>query len=139
MANAKVGGLKRALFVAFLLADEVVVILAVVWVLNFLGIHLSWELYLVLFVVLGGFSLLLYRLFGPIARKPVLGAEGMIDAEGEVFADLVPQGLVRIKGEIWKAESTTSETIPRNEKVVVVRVEGLTLMVERARKTGGIA
>jgi membrane-bound serine protease (ClpP class) len=69
-------------------------------------------------------------------RKPVAtGAEGMIGLEGVAVEDLNLSGLVRVRGELWKA--VADRPVKAGERVRVRRVEGLSLEVERAEEGEG--
>lgn len=62
-------------------------------------------------------------------RKTKTGIEGLIGEKGEAITDINPEGKILIQGEIWNAYS--KEPIKKGEKVKVVKVEGLTLKVEK--------
>ena len=62
--------------------------------------------------------------------KPVTGAGSMIGKAGISVNDLDPGGMVRIQGEMWKAQAV-SGTIAAGEDVVVKEIRDLTLYVER--------
>ncbi|ASJ09565.1 nodulation protein NfeD [Thermococcus siculi] len=64
-------------------------------------------------------------------RKPEAGKEELVGEVGKVMEDLDPEGVVKLHGELWKAESRSGERIPVGEKVKVVKVDGLTLIVEK--------
>ena len=53
----------------------------------------------------------------------------MVGKIGVVESDLKPRGKVKFGAEIWWAKSIDGTEIPKNTKVVVLRVEGLTLYV----------
>ena len=61
--------------------------------------------------------------------QPTTGSEGLIGLTCKAYSDIDPTGTVKIKGEIWSAEST--EKIKKGEKVEVVDRRGLTLIVRR--------
>ncbi|NYT00981.1 MAG: nodulation protein NfeD [Methanocellales archaeon] len=61
--------------------------------------------------------------------KPTTGSEGLIGLKCEAYSKIDPTGIVKIKGEIWRAEST--EEIRKGEKVEVVDRRGLTLIVRK--------
>jgi len=64
-------------------------------------------------------------------RRPVfVGAESMIGALGEVREPIAPEGLVFVKGALWKATSTSP--IPAGAAVKVVGRNGLNLQVAQA-------
>lgn len=62
--------------------------------------------------------------------KPKTGPEALIGLQAEVIKTLDPSGQVKIKGEIWSAESLDRKTIPKNKKVEIVKIEGNTLYVK---------
>lgn len=57
------------------------------------------------------------------------GPETMVGQTARVIDDLVPEGRVRLYGEIWRARS--SEPVSEGESVRITAVDGLTLDVER--------
>ena len=61
--------------------------------------------------------------------KATTGIEGIVGQRGRVLSDLDPTGQVRVKGQIWKATSTSPAVA--GEDVVVESVEGLELKVAR--------
>ena len=64
-------------------------------------------------------------------RKAVSGSEGMVGSFGEVRVDILEgrDGRVFVHGEIWKA--VAQENLTAGEKIVVTKVNGLTLTVKR--------
>ncbi len=95
-------------------------------------LELSWSviisvvaLSLIFFTFVIGFGVRTLR------QKPVSGVEGMIGEIGETLGAVSSQGRVRIHGEIWNAR-TSGDRLPSGVRVRVVRVESLTLVVERA-------
>jgi membrane protein implicated in regulation of membrane protease activity len=63
-------------------------------------------------------------------RKPAIGAEALVRAEGIAVTDCRPHGRVRVAGEVWRA--TCTEGADAGDEVVVERVGGdLTLLVSR--------
>jgi membrane-bound serine protease (ClpP class) len=63
-------------------------------------------------------------------RKPTTGVEGLINETAEVITDLNPNGLIKIHGEIWNAESSEG-TVQKGTKVIIVSVSDLKLMVKK--------
>lgn len=60
------------------------------------------------------------------------GLQTLIGKTGTALNDLAPRGLVQLAGEEWSAELVGgAETAPKGSRVVVVKVEGLRLMVEK--------
>ncbi len=64
--------------------------------------------------------------------KTATGKEELIGAQGVAIAPLTAgtEGMIRVHGELWRAES--SEPVQEGETVKVLRVEGLKLYVEPA-------
>ena len=95
-------------------------------------------------IIVTGIILALFFLFGMVAvmkahkKRPETGKEEMIGAVGRVVEDLDPEGMIKVRGELWKAVSKTGETIKADEKVRVVKMNGLTLIVERFEGDGDV-
>ena len=64
-------------------------------------------------------------------NKVVTGQQGLIGAIGEARTDIDPEGKVFVQGELWNAHAPSRVGI--GEHVVVRKVEGLELEVEKAR------
>jgi len=62
-------------------------------------------------------------------NKVVTGEQGMIGAIGEARTDIDPEGKVFVLGELWNAHA--SSRVPMGDPVVVRKVEGLELEVEK--------
>jgi len=62
-------------------------------------------------------------------RRPQTGAEGMIGESGIVERVTRHDYLIKTHGELWRARA--SEKLAIGEKIIVKRIEGLTLDVER--------
>lgn len=62
-------------------------------------------------------------------RRPTTGREGLIGKVGEAKEDLLPEGVVEVQGELWKAEA--SEEVKAGERIQVVGVEGMKLKVRK--------
>ena len=63
--------------------------------------------------------------------KVVTGQQGLVGARGEARTDLDPEGKVWVLGELWNAHAPSRVGI--GEPIVVRKVEGLELEVEKAR------
>ncbi|QDA31499.1 nodulation protein NfeD [Thermococcus indicus] len=93
---------------------------------------------LVMAILLG-----LFFLFGAATvvrahrKKPEAGKEELIGEVGRVVEDIDPEGVIKLHGELWKAESRDGSMIPVGEKAKVVEVRGLTLIVEKVGKAKG--
>jgi membrane protein implicated in regulation of membrane protease activity len=69
-------------------------------------------------------------------RRPAYGPETLVGAMGTVREPLAPIGQVLVDGSLWRARETWGEPdaapIPDGDRVVVERVDGLTLLVRPA-------
>jgi membrane-bound serine protease (ClpP class) len=65
-------------------------------------------------------------------KRVISGKEGLIGEIGRSKTDISPggEGRVRVHGETWDAVSETA--IKKDDKIKVVKVEGLTLFIEKA-------
>jgi membrane protein implicated in regulation of membrane protease activity len=61
-------------------------------------------------------------------RRSVVGAEALVGRRAVVSADCMPEGQVRVAGELWKARCEAGAGA--GDEVVVREVDGLTLLVE---------
>jgi membrane-bound serine protease (ClpP class) len=71
---------------------------------------------------------------GSQRRRVVTGAEAMVGQIGEAATPLAPRGQIRVRGEIWQAQS--ADPVPVGTAVEVVHVRGLTLEVRALRREG---
>lgn len=61
-------------------------------------------------------------------RRPVVtGLEAMVGAHAEVVTDLNPEGLIRLRGELWLAKAP--QPVSRGQRVEVTDAKGATLLV----------
>ncbi len=65
-------------------------------------------------------------------RRATSGAETLIGQTASVVVACLPEGQVRLAGEIWEARS--DEGAEQGETVVVTGRDGLTLLVERSAR-----
>jgi membrane protein implicated in regulation of membrane protease activity len=62
--------------------------------------------------------------------RPRTGPEAMIGMRGVVVSPLRPTGQVRVNGELWEATAAGGADV--GDTIVVRRLDGLNLIVERA-------
>ena len=95
-------------------------------------------LQIIIFLVVSGIALVATR---PFVKKLTAGkkvptnADRYVGRKGMVTATVDNQqgvGLVKIEGSVWSARSVSGEVLPAGEQVVVERIEGVKLMVQRA-------
>jgi membrane-bound serine protease (ClpP class) len=70
-------------------------------------------------------------------RRVQTGVENLVGAVGEVVEPLMPDGQIRVLGELWEAHAQVE--LPRGTPVRVLSVEGLMLEVEATGTASGIA
>ena len=121
------------------LMEETALVVIVFWGLPWLGIHLplwgSIVLLIILMVTWGTYTVITYWMGSRALReKPVLGLPDMVGSKGEVVSPLAPDGLVKIRGELWIAESESGE-VALGGKVIVVGQDRLKLVVREDDQT----
>jgi len=113
------------------LLEEAALVVVVLWGLPQLGIEIPIPGLIVLMVVWGGFAVFTYRMGSrALKRKPVIGLPIMVGSRGKVVRQLAPDGIVRIKSELWEAKSTHGD-IDAGEEIIVVGHDGLKVTVSR--------
>ncbi|MCU1452247.1 MAG: hypothetical protein JWN46_393 [Acidimicrobiales bacterium] len=95
------------------------------------GQSLSW---ITLLVGIVGIGLFMFAGMPAMVRTrfstPTIGREWMIGETGAAVADVAPEGVVRIRGALWRARTNRATPIAAGATVRVVEVEGLLLEVE---------
>ena len=114
------------------LIEEAAIVAIVRWGLPQIDVHIPlWGL-IVLMVAWLVYSVTTYRMGSrALRRKPVAGLADMVGSKATVVSPLAPEGLVRIKGELWVAKSV-GHKIEAGEEVIVVGQDGLKLAVRRS-------
>jgi len=113
------------------LLEETALAVVVLWGLPQLGIEIPLAGLIALMVAWAAFAVFTYRKGSrALKKKPVVGLSDMVGSKGEVVSRLDPEGLVRIKGELWKAESAAGR-VDAGEEVTVVGQERLKLIVRK--------
>ncbi len=114
------------------LLEELALVAVVLWLLPRLGINIPlWGLAL-LMIALGVYSYMTYQLGKKaLDKKPIVSPD--IGNRGKATTPLTPTGYVRLGTELWKASSTDS-SIEAGEEVVVIGMQGVTLLVAPLNK-----
>ena len=124
--------IKDWLIVGLLLLDEVAALVLVLLVLWFFKIRISFEIVIVIALLLGTFAFITHKVIIPsFHKRKVTGSEGMVGLVGEVIEPLAPVGIVRVEGELWKAKVVEDDDIAAGEDVEILRLQKLTLEVKR--------
>ena len=105
------------------------------WALPEFDIYLPVSALIGMMVGWGIFSVSLFILTSRILKKQVpAGLPSMIGTRGRVTSSLSPEGMVRIKGELWAAKSNEGN-LAIGDEVEVVGEDGLKLLVDKVGKT----
>ena len=119
------------------LLEEGALVVIVLWGLPQIEIHIPLAGLIALMIAMGAYDVFAYRMgTKALMRKPVTGLPEMLDSKGKTVIPLDPEGLVKIKGELWAAESVDRK-IDAGKEVIVVGQERLKLLV-RKNSTSGV-
>ena len=111
--------------------EEAALAVGVLWGLPKLGIHIPLWVLIIVMAAWCAYAVITYRMGSrALRRKPVHGLTAILGSEGKVVSPLVPEGMVRIKGELWVAQSAGGR-MDTGEEVTVVRQDGLKLIVRK--------
>jgi len=117
------------------LLEEAALVVIVLWSLPTLGVHIPLPGLFVLMVGWGAYSITVYRIGNrALKRKLVIGLSSLVGSEGQAVTPLAPEGMVKVRGELWAACSVSNE-ITSGETVEVVGQEKLKLLVRCHRTT----
>ncbi|MFC1897261.1 NfeD family protein [Chloroflexota bacterium] len=117
--------------------EETALAVGVLWGLPKLGIHIPLWVLIIVMLAWCTYTITTYRMGSrALRKKPIAGLLNMFDSEGEVVSPLMPEGMVRIKSELWKAKSESGE-MNTGEKITVVGQDRLQLIV-RKRSAGDL-
>ncbi len=111
--------------------EEAALAVGALWGLPKLGIHIPLWVLIIVMLAWGAYAIITYRMGSrALRRKPVHSLMPMIGSEGKVVSPLAPEGMVRIKSELWIAKSASGE-IDAGVEITVVGQDGLKLIVRR--------
>lgn len=111
--------------------EEVAIWVVWRWLLPEFGVNLPLIVLVVAMVAWAAFGTWLFIFTTrALKRQAAVGLPSMVGAVGKVVSRLAPEGLVRIKGELWSATSNEGN-IEVGEDIVVVSEVGLKLFVRR--------
>ncbi len=120
------------------LLEEAALVVIVLWGLPRIGIQLPLPGLIAVMLVWGAYSVFTYRIGSrALKQKPVMSLPDMVGCQGEVVSPLAPEGLVRIRGELWMAKSDSGE-MKVGKEISVVRQDSLKLLVRECSTTDGL-
>ncbi len=110
--------------------EEAVLAAAVLWVLPALGLDMPPWLLALAMPALAAYNVFTYRKgIEALRTEPMPGMTSMVGIKGEVIRSLAPEGIIRVKGELWTARSAAGSLV-EGQRVVVVDQQRLKLVVE---------
>jgi len=114
------------------LLEEVALVAIVLWGLPQIDVHIPLLGLVAMMVALGAYDVFSYRMGSKaLRRRPVPGLPAMVGSRGKVASPLSPEGLVKIKGELWKATSEGG-ALDTGDGITVVGQDGLRLVVRKS-------
>ena len=114
--------------------EEAAIAAVGLWLLPKIDVHIPLFAVILIMLAWAGFAVFSYRMGSrALRKKPEGGLSSMLGMRGEVVKRLDPEGMVRIRGENWKAKSA-GRKIEKGTEVTVVGQKGLKLIVEREGK-----
>ena len=134
MNNRRLTTARLILAIVSTTAEEVAIYSIWRWLLPEFDINLPVPVLIAVMVAWSIFSVSLFIFTTKTLKKQVpVGLPSMIGTKGKVASPLTPEGLVRIKSELWVA-TTDEGDIKKGDNIEVVGEDGLKLVV---RKIGG--
>jgi membrane-bound ClpP family serine protease len=113
------------------LAEEAAIAVVVLWLLPKVDVHLPLFVLVIIMLAWAAYAIIIYRMGSrALKRKLIVGLPGMVGARGKTVSDLAPEGVVRIKGELWESKAE-GRRINAGVWVTVVGQERLKLIVRR--------
>ena len=113
------------------LLEETAIAVIVLFGLPRLGIYIPLPGLIAVMVLWLVYSVVTYRAGSrALSRKPVINIP-VIGSKGKVVSPLVPEGLIKIKSELWVA-SSAGKKLDVGSEVIVVEQDGLKLVVRKS-------
>lgn len=101
------------------------------WLLPEFGVNLPVAVLITVMAIWAAFGTWLFILTTwALKKQAAVGLPSMVGAVGKVSSRLAPEGLVKIRGELWGAMSNEGN-IEAGENIVVVSEDGLKLFVRK--------
>jgi len=112
--------------------EEAAIVAIVLWGLPSIDIVIPLPGLIAIMLVWLGWAVFTYRMGSRALRqKSLVSLPSMVGSKGIAVSPLDPEGLVKIKGELWIAKSAAG-VIEKGQEVVVMAQTGLRLVVRAA-------
>jgi membrane-bound serine protease (ClpP class) len=116
--------------------EEVAIVVIWRWLLPEFDIYLPVPVLVAVMIAWGIFAISLFVFTTRTLRKQsVVGLPTMVGSRGKAASRMAPDGMVRIKGELWAAVADGGG-IDKGEWIEVVGEDGLKLVVRRTGVSG---
>jgi len=113
-----------------ILLEEAAIVVIALWGLPQLDIEIPLGVLITVMVLFLALSILLYQAGSRALRQKPVPLSVMIGTKGKVVSPLAPVGLIKIKDELWQAESVSGK-IDVGKEVMVTGQDGLKLIVRK--------
>ena len=118
------------------LLEQAVLVAAVLWGLPLIDINLPLWVLVPASIILQAYNVFSYRKSIQIlGAEPIPGMSNMLGTQGETVNPLTPDGLVKIRGELWAATAANGNIV-NGRNVTVVEQSGLKLVVCESDQSG---
>jgi|FaiFalFF_MnMetaG_3_1042247.scaffolds.fasta_scaffold03162_5 membrane-bound ClpP family serine protease len=109
--------------------DEIVIIIAIFFILPLFGINIPLWITILIIIVLTVLSIIVYKALYVLEKEPIFSKESIIGKEGKALTDINDTGVVLVENETWLASSAKG-VIKKGKNVRVIKIEGNKLIVE---------
>ena len=117
------------------LLEQAVLVAAMLWGLPLIDINLPVWVLVPASIVLQAYNVFSYRKsIQALRAQPIPGMSNMIGTRGETVNTLTPDGLVKIRGELWAATADNGNIV-NGRNVTVVEQSGLKLVVRESEQS----
>ena len=129
--NKRLNLARMALAIISMVFEQLAIWVIWRWLLPEFGIKLHYFILIGVMAAWAVFGTWLYIFTTRALKKQVpVGLPSMVGAAGKAAGRLAPEGMVKIKGELWGAKSAEGE-IGAGEGIVVIGEDGLKLLVRK--------
>ncbi len=126
--------IKDYLIILASLLDDVIIIGLVILILHIFHVKILLPITIFLGLAFMVLIFVTYKFLVPAYRRKITtGAEGLIGLKGRVIEPLVPEGVIKIEDEYWKAKAVDGN-IRAGETVEIVEVDRLLLKVKKENR-----
>jgi len=111
-------------------ADDIAIVLLLIALSYYLLRQYFYIIALTASIFLIIFLLIKYKLLYQVLDDEYRISYDLVNEKGIVIKDLDPEGLIKLKGEIWRARSIRNQSIKKGKEVIVIKRKDLLLLVD---------